>query len=387
MTATQPAPSLVDARARLQAVENDLNAAFCERRGEIRSLCTAIVASEHVLLLGPPGTAKSALTQAFCAAVVDGPFFQVLMTKYTVPEEVFGPISLAGLEHDEYRRVTKGYLPAASMAFLDEIGKANSSILNSMLTVLNEGEFDNGGTRSPVPLEMCVGASNELFSDDALRALEDRFLLRHWVEPVKSRSAAKALLQNRAAPRANAKLQPGDLDVLRAAADAVVVTDEVADLILDLKDTLARENGVTCSDRRWRKMVALVCARAAIRGGTQTEKGDVIVLSDSIWRTPDERPAVQAAVAKSVSPALGDAIRIHDAAMDLVQKIDKAAKGTTATAALANAAGELQKMGNQIKALPGFKDDSQIQEMHAKVDGMRLEIAKSAASALGLNAF
>ena len=99
-------------------MEADLNAAFHERRGEVASLITALVAGQHVLLLGPPGTGKSYLTGLFTAALGSS-FFQVLMTKYTVPEEVFGPYSLAGLERDEYRRVVAGYLPSVEVGFLD----------------------------------------------------------------------------------------------------------------------------------------------------------------------------------------------------------------------------------------------------------------------------
>lgn len=378
------APTLAEARARLQAVEAGLNAAFTERKGEVRSLTTALVAGEHVLLLGPPGTAKSALTHAFCTATIGGTFFEVLMTRYTVPEEVFGPISLAGLEHDKYERITAGYLPSANGGFLDEIFKANSSILNALLTILNEKAFDNGGKRTQVPLDICVGASNELPTDDALNALYDRFLLRHWVEPVKARGEVRKLLMQRGAPKMTARLQAGDLDVLRTAAAQVKVTDEVADILLDLKDTLAREHGVVCSDRRWRKMVELVCARAAIRGDAQTGKADVMVLADAIWRTPDERPTVQATVAKAVSPDLGSALRILDAATDMFSKIDKNSKSGTDTAKLAQASAELNKMANQIKNLSGFKDDTGIQEAHQRVDGMRMEVAKTAAAALGL---
>lgn len=380
-------PSLADARARLSAVMTGLNSAFAERRGEVRSLCTALIAGEHVLLLGPPGTAKSALTHAFCKATIGGTFFEVLMTRYTVPEEVFGPVSLAGLEHDRYERITTGYLPTASGAFLDEVFKANSSILNSMLTVLNERAFDNGGKRSSVPLEICVGASNELPTDDALNALYDRFILRHWVEPIKNRSAAKGLLMSRGAPASTAALQAGDVDLLREAARAVTVTDDVAETILDLKDALAREHGVTCSDRRWRKMIELVCAAAAIRGSTVTEKTDIGVLADAIWRTPEERPTVQGAVARAVSPALGDARRILDSALELVAKTTAAGTGTgAATAAMANASSELRKMNLAVNALPGAKDSPEIQDIAKEIGKLQNDIAKNAAKALGLTA-
>lgn len=377
-------PALPDALARFRAVEADMNRAFCERGNEVRSLMTALVSGEHVLLLGPPGTAKSALSQAFFAATVGGSFFQVLMTKYTVPEEVFGPISLSGLEHDRYERVTNGYLPAATAGFLDEVFKANSSILNSLLTILNERAFDNGGLRHSVDLEMVVGASNELPTDDALGALYDRFVLRHWVEPIKARSNAKALLMGRGAPTVTARLQPGDLAVIREAAAQVQVTDDVADAILDLKDGLAREAGIVCSDRRWRKMVELVCARAALRGAKATIKADLMVLADAIWRTPEERPTVAATVAKAVSPTLGDALRIVDAATELYAKIDKSETGAQATSKLSAANSELMKMKAQIQKLPDYASTPELQEAFRTVHEMHQDVAKTAMAALGL---
>lgn len=394
MTATSPTPiaalpDLASALGRLRAVEAELNAAFHERRGEVASLICALVAREHVLLLGPPGTAKSALTEAFARAVTGGSFFQVLMTKYSVPEEVFGPISLTGLERDEYRRVTTGYLPESSVSFLDEIFKANSSILNSLLTALNERGFDNGGVRTRIPLEICVGASNELPQDDALAALYDRFVLRHWVEPVKGRGARHSLLTARAAPAVTARLQPGDLLVIRAAADAVVLTDATADAMLDLADVLAREHGVTCSDRRWRKMAALVCARAALAGRATTEPADLMVLQHAIWRTPDERPAVQATVAKAVSPSLGACLEILDAAIELHGKVMAGANsaGGAGTAALANAAREMQAMATKARSLPDVASDAAAQDVIARIAGLQMEVGRTAAKALGLPSF
>ena len=383
MTANLNAPDLATATANLQALIRDLRGSVVERDAEIRSLAAALVAGQHVLLLGPPGTGKSYLTGLFTAALGSS-FFQVLMTKYTVPEEVFGPYSLAGLERDEYRRVVAGYLPSVEVGFLDEVFKANSSILNALLTILNEGEFDNGGSRSAVPLKLCVGASNEFPADDSLNALRDRFLLCHWVSPIKNRSAKRALFFGGSKPVA-AKLSPADVAVLRAACDAVAVPDVVQDAMMDLADELEREHGITASDRRWRQATSLVRASAVLDGRDVATPRDLSILAHVLWRTVEERATVGAVVAQFVSPKLGEAMKLYDAAVEMVGKIDRKASGQQATAALGNANGELQKINKSIRALGTA--DPEITDYADKVGQMQREVGREVAKRLGLDAF
>ena len=152
-----------------------------EREEESRLVVLGMISEEHVLLLGMPGTGKSALGRRL-SKLCGGPFFQRLLTRFTTPEEIFGPLSLKALENDEYKRCTEGFMPTASVAFLDEIFKANSAILNTLLTILNERQFDNGaGGRQDCPIRCVVGASNEMPDSDELDALYDRFLLRKEV--------------------------------------------------------------------------------------------------------------------------------------------------------------------------------------------------------------
>ena len=154
-----------------------------EREEESRLVVLGCAAGEHVLFLGAPGTAKSALGRRL-ANICGGLFFQRLLTRFTTPEELFGPLSLRALENDEYKRRTDGFLPKATVAFLDEIFKANSAILNTLLTILNERTFDNGaGNREECPIRCVIAASNELPESDELDALFDRFLLRKEGEP------------------------------------------------------------------------------------------------------------------------------------------------------------------------------------------------------------
>lgn len=176
-----------------------------ERGLEARLVVLGMISKEHVLFIGPPGTSSEfgCVRNRFLPQIVlkhalflyleseigrrlstlcGGPFFQRLFTRFTTPEEIFGPLSLQALEKDLYIRCTQGFLPTATVAFLDEIFKANSAILNSLLTILNERMFDNGaGTRDSCPLKCVIGASNELPDSEELDALLDRFLLRSYV--------------------------------------------------------------------------------------------------------------------------------------------------------------------------------------------------------------
>ena len=381
MTANLNAPDIATATKNLQALIRDLRGSVVERDAEIKSLAAALVAGQHVLLLGPPGTGKSYLTNLFTEALGSS-FFGLLMTKYTVPEEVFGPYSLAGLERDEYRRVTAGYLPTVEVGFLDEVFKANSSILNALLTILNEGEFDNGGTRSKVPLKLCVGASNEFPADDSLNALRDRFLLCHWVSPIKNRSAKRSLFFG-GGKKVTAKLSPADVAVLRTACDAVQVPDVVQDAMMDLADELEREHGITASDRRWRQATSLVRASAVLDGRDVATPRDLSILAHVLWRTVEERATVGAVVAQFVSPKLGEAMKLYDAAVEMVGKIDRKATGQQATAALGNANSELQKIAKSIRALG--TSDAEITEYADKVAGMQREVGREVANRLGIS--
>src|SRR3954471_20911372 len=144
----------------LQQLRSDLTAKFPERKQVIDGALCAILGGEHVLLLGPPGTAKSALARAIAQAF-SGVYFERLLTKCSTPEELFGAVSLKALEQDRFARVVTGKLPEAEFAFVDEIFKANSAILNSLLSLVNERVFHNDGAPIQCPLVTLFGASNE----------------------------------------------------------------------------------------------------------------------------------------------------------------------------------------------------------------------------------
>ena len=171
---------------KLQTIERELTASLIERDEVIRASLVALLARQHLVVLGPPGTAKSALVTELAQRI--GPqkgaglrSFAYLMTRFTTPEELFGPVSVSGLKRDEYVRITAGKLVEAELVFLDEIFKASSAILNALLKVANERVFHNGGQEMQVPLISLFGASNEIPQGNELEALWDRFLLRFRV--------------------------------------------------------------------------------------------------------------------------------------------------------------------------------------------------------------
>ncbi|MDO9483773.1 MAG: AAA family ATPase [Hydrogenophaga sp.] len=270
----------------------ELERGLLQRDVAARALLLAALAGEHVLLLGPPGTAKSELARRLQRLLPGAHYFERLLTRFTVPEELFGPLSLRALEDDRYERLTEGYLPSAEVAFLDEVFKANSAILNTLLGLLHERQFDNGSQRLPVPLVCLVGASNEQPQDDSLLAFYDRFLLRVPVQPVDDAHFTALLLAD--APGAghtpaNAQIHPNELQALRERAPQVALGETALALLLQARQH-ASDTGQTVSDRRWRQLVALLQLQAASRQASAVSPWDLWLLPFVLAADPVQVP-------------------------------------------------------------------------------------------------
>src|SRR5512142_2777485 len=207
----------------LQQLRADLSGRFPERRDVIDGALAAVLGGEHVLLLGPPGTAKSALTRAIAQAF-GGVYFERLLTKFSTPEELFGAISLKALEQDRFARVVTGKLPEAEFVFVDEVFKANSAILNSLLSLVNERVFHNDGQPMACPLVTMFGASNELPEGKDLEALFDRFLLRFEVGYLLRPSNLRLILTS-PDPAAAPVMTMADLRAAQADVARIALTD------------------------------------------------------------------------------------------------------------------------------------------------------------------
>lgn len=282
--------ALENLRSRLPTLLGILEAGLVERRPIVRLCLLTALAGEHSLLIGPPGTAKSELARRLHAIFRDARYFERLLTRFSVPEELFGPLSIQALEEDRYERHTAGFLPDASVAFIDEVFKANSAILNALLTLLNEREFDNGAGRQKCPLITAIGATNEVPEDEVAEAFFDRFLTRIPVDSV-SPAAFPALLRTDTAaawrvPDRGDQLAAEDLAALAAGAAAVELPDAVLATLVDLRAQFVADQ-VYVSDRRWVKIVALLRVAAASEGRGAVALWDLLLLP---WITAPDAP-------------------------------------------------------------------------------------------------
>lgn len=291
---------------KLRAILHRLDGALLERRVHVRAVLLALLAGQHALLLGPPGTAKSLLARTLCGAFEDARYFEYLLSRFTHPDELFGPVSIPGLKQEDYRRLTEGFLPDAHVAFLDEVFKANSAILNSLLTLINERVFHHGRHRDPSPLLGLVGASNELPASEAgLEALYDRFLVRLAVPPIGDpshflRVATRDLEAAEIPPEARITL--AEIEALRLRARSVTLGEDVRAALAGLWAT-AREQAWPISDRRWGQAVQLLQVAAAADGRNQVSPVDLLLLEPCLAWDPTEAPAVRQALLAHLRPA------------------------------------------------------------------------------------
>eukprot|EP00439_Symbiodinium_sp_Y106_P086869 s383_g36.t1 len=290
-------PQVSTLAERISAAVADLEEGLIERSLEVRILLLAAFCAEHVLLLGPPGTAKSLLARRLTRFVgTEAVFFERLLTRFSVPEELFGPLSLKSLERDEYVRKTAKYLPEASVAFVDEIFKANSAILNTLLSVVNERVFDNGPERVAVPLQCLVAASNEAPESEELEALYDRLLFRLLVEPVSDARvpdlvAATCLKPpDTAATKTARSFAVGLEDAQHAQefAGTVKVGPKVVEVLVDCRRFFAKlQPPVQLSDRRLGQSVRMMQVAAWTCGRSEVELCDCALLGHVFWSSPE----------------------------------------------------------------------------------------------------
>ncbi|MBO0800910.1 MAG: AAA family ATPase, partial [Blastocatellia bacterium] len=318
---------------KLQALERELIVHMIERDEVIRASLVALLSRQHLVVLGPPGTGKSALVTSL-AERVSSPNgaglrnFSYLMTRFTTPEELFGPVSVSGLKHDEYRRITSGKLVEAELVFLDEIFKAGSAILNALLKIANERVFHNGGQEMQLPLISLFGASNEMPQGNELEALWDRFLLRFRVGYVTDTGfarfirAASAKLGAKLGANQNGHNSNGghpqallqsELVALQQSAAQVAVPNGVVDLIEQLRRDLAAK-GIIVSDRRWGQSLGLLQAHALTEGRDVVTEDDLIFLKHVLWQSPEQQAEIGKALARIGNPLNSKAVDYEDQA-------------------------------------------------------------------------
>jgi MoxR-like ATPase len=291
---------LLRAAQKVREVGRALDERYLDKSEIVRMLLVTLVAGEHMLIVGPPGTAKSALVRHL-ARLVDARYFEYLLTRFSEPNEIFGPVDIKAFREGTFVRRVEAMLPDAEIVFLDEIFKSNSAILNALLSILNERRFFTGSATIKVPLCSLFGATNEVPNDDALGAIFDRFLVRTLSDNLDSfhfHGLVERGLRAEAAALGPARAGVEDVRPLVSLADIRRLQERLPQFMQFSEEFLARykglifqlrSEGVTVSDRRVVKLLKMFAASALIDGRLAAHDGDFFVLRH-VWNSTDQIP-------------------------------------------------------------------------------------------------
>ena len=339
-------------KERFKLLLRDMNRGIYEKETEISLSLLAALAGESVILLGPPGVAKSMVARQLKNAFRDAHSFEYLMSRFSTPDEIFGPVSIQKLKtSDTYERAVDGYLPTADVVFLDEIWKAGPAIQNTLLTVINEKIFRNGNREMHLPLKLLVAASNELpAKGEGLEALWDRFVIRIESRPIKMEKNFRAMLlevksslevksEERRVKKqsstaegkvnstdlfedtisdeqigADVSISPAEYAEWSQAIDKIGVKEEVLDAISRIRkalravnvDEAAERRNIYVSDRRWKNIVRLLRTSAFMQDREEVDICDLLPIYHCLWQEPEERDAIRSIVIRSLFAPFAD---------------------------------------------------------------------------------
>ncbi|MFC7985798.1 AAA family ATPase [Streptomyces sp. NPDC057336] len=312
---------------RLRTIGDELSDRFYERADVVRTLVVTLLAGQHSLVLGPPGTAKSELARELTGRIDGASYWEILLSKFTAPTRMFGPIDVAALARGEYRQVYDGRATTAHIAFIDEIFKCSTAALNETLGFLNERIYhpENGGEPIRCPLIGAITASNELPTGEDSAAIYDRLLVRLEVGYLTDPSNFAALVRSAVGgteepPRTTIELASLQYAVAEAV-PAVEVPDAVVDALCTLRAALRRKE-LVASDRRWRQAVRLLQASAYLDGRPAVTDTDLSVLTHVLWDSPAQRPLVEREVLHLVNPDAKEALDLADTVEELEAQLD-----------------------------------------------------------------
>lgn len=331
---------------RFKLLLQEMNRGIYEKETEISLSLLAALAGESIILLGPPGVAKSMVARQLKTAFRDAQSFEYLMSRFSTPDEIFGPVSIQKLKtSDTYERAVEGYLPTADVVFLDEIWKAGPAIQNTLLTVINEKIFRNGNREMHLPLKLLVAASNELpAKGEGLEALWDRFLFRIESRPIKLEKNFRAMLLDSHADFlgptdftdstdfsgftgglghadfadnadfSDLKITSEEYAEWTERIDKIGVKEAVLDAISAIRKSLravnvdeaAERRNIYVSDRRWKNIVRLLRTSAFMQDREEVDICDLLPIYHCLWQEPEERDAIRNIVIRALFSPFAD---------------------------------------------------------------------------------
>lgn len=331
---------------RFKQLLGEMNRGIYEKETEISLSLLAALAGESIILLGPPGVAKSMVARQLKTAFRDAQSFEYLMSRFSTPDEIFGPVSIQKLKtSDTYERAVEGYLPTADVVFLDEIWKAGPAIQNTLLTVINEKIFRNGNWEMHLPLKLLVAASNELpAKGEGLEALWDRFVIRIESRPIKLEKNFRAMLLDSHADFlgptdftdstdfsgftgglghadfadnadfSDLKITSEEYAEWTERIDKIGVKIEVLDAISAIRKSLravnvdeaAERRNIYVSDRRWKNIVRLLRTSAFMQDREEVDICDLLPIYHCLWQEPEERDAIRNIVIRALFSPFAD---------------------------------------------------------------------------------
>lgn len=331
---------------RFKQLLGEMNRGIYEKETEISLSLLAALAGESIILLGPPGVAKSMVARQLKTAFRDAQSFEYLMSRFSTPDEIFGSVSIQKLKtSDTYERAVEGYLPTADVVFLDEIWKAGPAIQNTLLTVINEKIFRNGNREMHLPLKLLVAASNELpAKGEGLEALWDRFVIRIESRPIKLEKNFRAMLLDSHADFlgptdftdstdfsgftgglghadfadnadfSDLKITSEEYAEWTERIDKIGVKIEVLDAISAIRKSLravnvdeaAERRNIYVSDRRWKNIVRLLRTSAFMQDREEVDICDLLPIYHCLWQEPEERDAIRNIVIRALFSPFAD---------------------------------------------------------------------------------
>lgn len=371
--------TLPDVQARFAATEQSMNNRLIERSTLTRVLLLALVGKMDVFGLGEPGIAKTLSVTTLRDHISDLPpagYFWRLLTKFTSPSELFGPPDLQAMDEGIWRSQTDNTMVDAKFVLLDEIFKANSAILNSLLTFMNESKYHNDVVID-VDKWVVFGLSNEMPQGEELNALYDRLDFRLKIERIKSSSGFVQMLKSQHLGEITPTISVADIEQAQTEVSKVEVTDEIFDAILALRNDLSKQ-GVEPTDRRFARSLNVIKAAAWLRGSNVTEIDDMRDLRHTLWTNHDDKSVVDTLVLQLASPLDAEAIKLRDDVESLNEEFEvifndsdnKTARNKKAIdlhSKLDRAATELKDLQNK---LPAGRRSEVMEDIETNLEGM-----------------